>query len=323
MFPRTSNWSIIWLMKIVPAISISILSCLILALLVEGVFVPPVLAPSLDTVVLGAQTGSETSENSNTYTLLYLPSIDDSSIEAKSYLVFDQNSGAPLALRSPNSPLPIASLTKLMTGYLVNKYGNLSEQFTVPEKSVFTVSPVLGLPAGETVKVSDLFSSMIVGSANDAALILAAYLEQKQNQPITELMNQEASSLGMRDTHFSNPLGFDSETNYSTAQDLKILVQAILSYQTFSDLDRLQTYSFTAESGKTYTITATNKLLAGDSEIHAVKTGFTNEAQGAMITSIHHSTGSFVIIVLGSDQREQDTKILKTQIIKTYYSGNP
>ncbi len=308
--------------RIVKRTALAVVSFSILALLVGGVFVPPALAPSLDNTVLGAQTGAEATENSSTFTLLNVPKIDDSKVSAKSYLVFDQNSGAPLALRASNSSLPIASVTKLMTGYLVNRYGRMSDSFTVPEKAVFNISPVLGLPAGEKVLVSDLFNSMIVGSANDAALILAAYLEDLKGQSVDELMNAEADKLGMTDTHFSNPLGFDSETNYSTAQDLKRLVQAVLSYDTFSNLDRLQTYSFETTSGNLYRVSATNKLLAGDSEIHAVKTGFTDLAGGAMITSIHHTSGTFVIIVLGSDNREQDTKLLKQEIIGSFYSGN-
>ncbi len=324
MFPVPSNCSIIqvmkfWLLKI-SRISLMSAILIIIALVVRGFFASPVLAPVSDSAVLGV-TDSEIPDNSSTFSLADFPAIDDSTVSAKSYLVFDQTSGAPLAVRSSNSPVPIASLTKLMTGYLVNKYGSLNDTFVIPEKSVFNVNPVLGLSKDEKVKVLDLFNSMLVGSANDAALSLAAYLEDKKQMPMAELMNAEAKALQMTDSHFSNALGFDSETNYSTAHDLKILLKAISTYKSFTEVDRLQSYSFTSETGKSYEVAATNKLLAGDSEIHAVKTGFTNEAQGAMITSIHHSSGNFIIIVLGSQNREQDTKTLKTEIIKTFYSN--
>ncbi len=322
MFPDRLNYPIIRLMKRLtrlPRLIIFVFLLLILAVAFKVFFASPVFAPELHNELLG--TGDNAAEHSTTFNLNNLPAIDDSKVTAKSYLIYDKNTDRLLAIRSPNASVAIASLTKLMTGYLVNKYGNMSDVALITTKQEFNVNPVLGLKAGDKVLVKDLFNSMIVGSANDAALTLGYYLQDKQRTSVQTLMNTEALKLGMNNTHFSNPIGFDSATNYSTAQDLKLLVQAISTYPTFKDLDRLQNYSFTNAEGKTFSVKATNKLLAGDPEIHAVKTGFTDQAGEAMITSIEHNGNNFIIIVLDGTNREQDTKLLKNEIIKAYYTS--
>lgn len=292
---------------------------LILAVALAGklIFASPAFAPETKNALLN----STSDDHAATFDLTDLPPINDSGVTAKSYLVYDQDSGKILAARNPNASVAIASLTKLMTGYLVNRYGNFNEEITVQQKSEFNINPVLGLKAGDKVKISDLFNSMIVGSANDAALTLGYYLEDKQHTNVLKMMNAEAAELDMNNTHFSNALGFDSDTNYSTAADLKLLVTAIGKYTSFSNLDRLQSYSFTNSTGKKFSVTATNKLIAVDPEIHAVKTGFTDEAGEAMITSIQHNEANFIIIVLDGTNREADTRLLKSEIIKTFYTA--
>ncbi|MDQ3018531.1 MAG: serine hydrolase [bacterium] len=247
--------------------------------------------------------------------------INDQAIQAKSYIVYDKDTGKVLASRASDTSLPIASITKLMTGYLVHVYGSLDDSVTVQPKNELSVSPTLGVIRGDSIQIEDLFKSMIIGSANDAALTLGSYIETKTGKKIDEAMNEEAEKLGMVNTRFNNALGFDSETNYSTADDIRLLLAAIHKYPVFELIDRELSYSFTSNTGRSYSVRATNKLLSRDPEIHAVKTGFTNEAQGAMITSIVHKNGKFIVIVLGSQNRESDTILLKNRIIKTFYTA--
>jgi D-alanyl-D-alanine carboxypeptidase len=240
-------------------------------------------------------------------------------LRAKSFLVYDIDSNSQLSGQNETFALPIASLTKLMTGYVVYQHLTLSlETITVAANDPLDISPVLGVQVGDHIKAIDLFDSMLIGSANDAAQTLGNYVGRKLNLPFKDLMNQEAVALGMEDSHFSNPVGFDSETNYSTAADLKLLVNAVQQYQAFALVGRERSYSFTSADGNKYYVKATNKLLAGDPEISAIKTGFTDEAQGAMITEINHDGHKFIIIVLGSADREGDTVRLKQAIINSY-----
>ncbi len=278
-------------------------------------FTRPTLAPDfgLDSSKFNTE---PTPEGDNTFSSeLLLPGIGED-VKADSYLVFNEKDGRIWAGKNQDTPVAIASLTKLMTAYVTQKYGRLTDLWAIPSNVKTDIRPVLGLQVGDRVFVKDLVNSMLIGSANDAASTLGAYISSLKNKPAIELMNQEAKNLGMTSTHYENPIGFDSEQNYSTARDLRLLLLTIRALPLFTDIDRQQSYSFTSETGQTYSVKATNTLLASDPEIHAIKTGYTDEAKGAMITAIHHNDSRFIIIVLGSPQREADTKLLKSQIIK-------
>ncbi len=284
------------------------------------VFTRPLLAPeSGDNSLKNASNLNAELENSTFQTNNdeLLPQGIGEGVQANSFLVYDELTGTTLAAHNPNAPVAIASLTKLMTAYTVQKYGQLDDEWVIASTSKIGVRPVLGLETGDKVVVKDLVDAMLVGSANDAASSLGEYLQSATKQPAIKTMNQEAKQLGMTSTNYENPIGFDSEQNYSTAADLKKLLVVIRPIKLFTDIDRKQSYSFTSELGKTYSVKATNTLLAGDEEIHAVKTGYTNEAQGAMITAIVHNDKRFIIIVLNSPDREGDTKLLKSQVLKT------
>lgn len=243
-------------------------------------------------------------------------------IDAKSYIAFDVITGDILAVKAPSTPVSIASLTKLMTGYLALKHGLLDEVITLTEQNPVTVSPALGLKAGDRIKGVDLFNAMIVGSANDAAQALGEILEQKNRTPIAEQMTAEANSLGMNNTRFANALGFDSDKNYSTAADLKLLVQAVEGMKPFTDLKNKTGYGFVSESGQSYYIKATNRLVGKKLGIEAIKTGYTDEAKGAMATSFLLGDRRIAIIVLNSKQREADTLKIKEQLSQQFTTNS-
>ncbi len=276
----------------------------------------PMLAPGFNPGVLGIKSADDKSSDQG---MIFSPEnigkIGEG-VKADSFLVFNESSGQEIAAKNPNTPLAIASITKLMTAYVVQKYGNLDDIWAITPASTNEISPILKLKIGDRVKVQNLIDSMLVGSANDAAAALGQYLTTIKNRSIIDYMNDEAKTLGMSSTHYENPIGFDSEQNYSTATDLKLLLTAIRPLTLFSSLDREQSYNFTSENGNQYFIKATNTLISTDPEIHAIKTGFTDEAGGAMITAIYHANKKFVIIVLGSTNREDDTELLKKQVIQ-------
>lgn len=294
-----------------------LLVALIATLIGIFLFTKPILAPGYQ------KDGPNVNINENKEITEGTYSVNDSQkeigkdVEADSYLIFDEVSGQTIAERKPDTPLAIASITKLMTALVTEKFGDLDSSWAINNESTSDVRPVLGLTVGDKVKVSDLINSMLIGSANDAAAALGSYVESVTKKPMTELMNSQAKNLGMKSTHYENPIGWDSEQNYSTANDLKLLLDEIRPMTLFSSLDRKLSYSFTSETGKGYSVKATNTLLSSDPDIHAIKTGYTDEAKGAMITAIHKNNIKFVIIVLGSPDRESDTLLLKSQVLKS------
>ncbi len=275
-------------------------------------FTQPTQAPSMDLISNSSELKNPTE---NTYIKIESDSKIGEGVIADSYLIYDENSKKTIVSKNPHTPVAIASLTKLMTAYVVVTQGSLTDEWAIASSHLTDIRPILGLASGDRVLIKDLVDATLVGSANDAAKALGAYLTSIKQQTAVEIMNQTAKSLGMESTHYENTIGFDSEQNYSTAEDLKLLVEKVRENAMFSDLDRKQSYSFTSQTGKQYYIKATNSLLATDPEIHAIKTGFTDEAKGAMITAINHENKKFVIIVLGSENRESDTKLLKQQVI--------
>lgn len=242
--------------------------------------------------------------------------IDEKNLSAKSISVFDLGSGTDIYSKNQNQELPIASLTKLMTALVVYRNAKLDENSIILEADRVSISPALGLIAGDTVKLQDLFNAMLVGSDNDAALALANYVERKTSRKFVTLMNEMAQKLSMKTTRFSNPLGFDSSYNFSSAQDLKLLVKETQQYTAFTSLSRTSRFTFKGNLGYTYKTTTTNKLITKYKDVFAVKTGFTENAGGSMITKVEKDGHRIILIVISSDNREQDTLLLRNQVLE-------
>lgn len=244
---------------------------------------------------------------------------DFSAISAKSFLAYDLSGGQILAEKNGSQKLPIASLTKLITALVAYDNLDLNSYVAVTVHDVLDVSPSLGLSPGDQAKVLDLLNAMLVGSANDAAWALANHIAQATGKNFVSLMNEKAVQLQMDDSNFSNPLGFDSINNYSTAQDLKKAVDQTQQLAVFTQLGRKESYSFRGMSGKLYDVVATNKLVSEYPDIEAVKTGHTIAAQDSMISKVTAKDGrKIIVIVLGSVNREKDTLKLKDEIFKAY-----
>lgn len=244
--------------------------------------------------------------------------IDFTNTSASSVLIYDDTSGKVLAEKNVNSSHKIASLTKLMTGLVAYDVLDLEDYLTVEKNDILNVSPNLNLRIGDKIKTYDLFKAMLIGSCNDAALMLANHSSKKAGVAFENMMNKKASFLGMTSTHFSNPMGFDSSANFSTARDLRLLVTEAQKQSIFSTDGRQFGYSFISALGNKYHTTASNKLIKLDDEISNIKTGFTDQAGGAMISRATRDGNSVIIIVIGSDNRDADTGLLKEQIFSKF-----
>jgi D-alanyl-D-alanine carboxypeptidase len=246
---------------------------------------------------------------------------DTSPISAKSFLVFDLTNGQILLEKNPDQKLAIASLTKLLTAFVVYQNSDLNQNFTISAKDTINVKPNLGLRIGDSVKTLDLFNAMLIGSCNDSALALADYTSNLSKTSFVDLMNRQAANLGMANSRFSNPVGFDSDNNYSTANDIKNLITATQSLAAFKTLGRRTSYEFTGTSGRSYSTVATNKLLKDNLDIEAIKTGFTKIAGGSMASKLDIAGHEIIILVLGSQNRESDTLKLKSAIVTSFRWG--
>ncbi|HMQ01575.1 MAG TPA: serine hydrolase [Candidatus Doudnabacteria bacterium] len=274
----------------------------------------PALAPTANIKILGASTSEqEILQNFKSFEVATDNSIN--SVRAASFLIQDLDSNQLIGAHHPDTSLPVASLTKLMTVWTALQYADMDEVVTVNHSAYETVSPSLGLLVGDEVKLSDLIYACLIGSSNDAARTIADYIGTKMNLPFSELMNQQAAQLGMKNSRFSNAMGFDSVVNYSSARDLSLLVKALTETGVFEQTWQAGNYRFTGKLGRIYQTTATNKLLNTYPDLRAIKTGFTNTALGSMITVVTTGTSRTLIIVIGSPDREGDTLQLRAKIL--------
>jgi D-alanyl-D-alanine carboxypeptidase len=283
------------------------------------------IADTIEPKVLGAVTetpsfvrGPELSEKS---IIQQVSPVSLNKISAQSFLVFDLDSGQELLSKNENLALSIASLTKLMTALVAYENSDLNSDFKVGYDDVLNISPSLGLKPNDTVKSLDVFNTMLVGSSNDAALAISHFVEQSSNRKFVELMNEKAKTLGMLNTSFANPLGFDSKDNFSTSEDLKKLISFTQNLSVFTDLGRREFYKFTGNFNQVYYAKATNQLIKNHPDILAIKTGYTNFAGGAMATKFIKNGHKIIILVLDSQDREGDTLKIKSLVETNFQFG--
>jgi D-alanyl-D-alanine carboxypeptidase (penicillin-binding protein 5/6) len=216
---------------------------------------------------------------------------------ASAGIVMDARSGQTLLSKHPNAERSIASTTKLMTALLTLESGKLRDTFTAPPYDAAPAESQIHLRTGERMKVHDLLTALLLESANDAAADLAVGISGSRAAFVAK-MNARARQLGLRHTHYANPIGLDSPQNYSTAHDLATLARKLLTNPRFARIvDRPQA---TLRSGDhPRTIHNRNLLVGRYPFVDGVKTGHTNHAGYILVGAAHGHGGRVVSVVLG------------------------
>lgn len=242
---------------------------------------------------------------------------DPLSVSAKSVLAYDIESGKTLIDRNSSQKLAIASLTKLMTSIVAMEDPGFADAVVIGPADHTSIAPVLSIRNGDKVMPLDLVKSMLVGSANDAALTIGNHFPDKGT--FVEKMNAKAKELGMSDTHFDNPVGFDSPDNYSTAADLQKLVEYALKVLPYDQIWQSANYSFKSVEGHVYSIRNSNDLVFKNNYIHSIKTGYTPAALENMIVEAENPEGKKIVaLVLGSSDRDTNTKKVVDYIFQNF-----
>lgn len=233
-----------------------------------------------------------------------LSSIQLPEIKAVAYLVQDLQSGQILAQANADQKIEPASLTKVMTAYLV--FQALENKKITPDQTTKTSEHAwrqagsrMFLELGKPVSVQDLMHGLVVQLANDAAVSLAELLAGSEAE-FVELMNAEAKRLGMTNTHFDNATGLSSQTHLTTVKDLAILSNALIR-------DFPQYYKIYSTKSFTYnTITQQNRnlLLFRDDNIDGLAAGYTNSGGYNLIASSKRDGRRVLSIVAGAASAE-------------------
>lgn len=241
-------------------------------------------------------------------------------IESPSAILMDLKTGKVLYEKNINQKMYPASLTKVMTAILALENCELDEVATVSYDAVMSISSgyvTANLQIGEEVTVEQLLSVLLIGSANDAAVVLAEHISGSVEE-FADLMNEKAKELGCTSTNFLNPYGAHSENHYSSAYDLAIIAKYAMQNETFRTLVSTTSYKLPITNKyekEDRLFTTTNALLIVNNNTRAdnyyykyatgIKTGFTTPAKNCLIASANKGNLELLTVVLGADQNDE------------------
>jgi serine-type D-Ala-D-Ala carboxypeptidase (penicillin-binding protein 5/6) len=232
-------------------------------------------------------------------------------VTARSAIVIEPSSGDVVFAVDPDRRRPIASTTKLMTAYVALQEVALSDVFKAPRYKAGPFETKIGLRKGERMKVSDLLRAMLLPSANDAAATVAVGVSGSRQSFVAD-MNRHAAELGLRHTHYANPIGLDQKGNYSSARDLAHL--AIKLRANAFARETMNRLSATLHTGdRPRTVVNRNLALRAAAWVNGVKTGHTAGAGWVLVGSGTREEVSMVAVVLGEpgeSARVRDTLAL-------------
>ena len=239
-------------------------------------------------------------------------------IEATAYFLMDAASGAVLAEHNADVQLPPASLTKMMTAYvLANEMEagrvHKDDMVVVSENAwsqnpIFAGSSLMWIEPGKDVSIEDLERGIVISSGNDATVAVAEHLAGSE-AVFAEMMNTQAQAIGMKNSYFVNSHGLPDPSHVVTARDLAILAQAMITrfpehYAIYKERD------FTYNNIKQYN---RNSLLGEDPSVDGLKTGHTAEAGYCLVASAERNGMRLISVVMGTKSttaRKNETRSL-------------
>lgn len=233
-------------------------------------------------------------------------------VAASSYILMDARSGRVIVEENSDERLPPASLTKMMTAYIVERELDeqriaMADQVPVSVNAWKTGGSRMFVQEGTEVSVEKLLKGVIIQSGNDASVALAEFIAGSEDA-FADIMNQQAQQIGMANSRFQNATGLPEENHYSSAEDLARLAQAIIS-------DYPDRYSVYSEKYFTYNDIRQpnrNSLLWRDPSVDGLKTGHTEAAGYCLVASADRNDMRLIAVVMGtSSERARAQEVQK------------
>ena len=230
-------------------------------------------------------------------------------VAAKNFILVDANSGHVMAEKDADAKIEPASITKLMTAYVIYKElesGSMSmdDVVTISEKAWRMGGSRMYVEVDKKVSVHDLMKGLIIQSGNDATVALAEHVAGTE-QAFVDLMNQYAGKLGMTGTYFANSTGWPAEGHLTTARDIAKLALAVIQefpghYAWYKE--KVFTYNNIKQYNR-------NKLLWSDASVDGIKTGHTESAGYCLVASAVRSDMRLISVVLGTDSEKSRASV--------------
>jgi len=220
-----------------------------------------------------------------------------------SYILKETGASTVLMSKDTDRPVSPASLTKILTCTLAIESGRLDQDVFITKESTIVEPSKAGFKPGEKIKLIDLVKAAMVNSSNDAAFAIAIYLSGNV-ESFVAAMNSKAKMIGMKNSRFTNPAGFDKGIytgNTSTAGDLMRLTEYAVKNPVFNDIARLEKAVFSEETThRIYSLKTHNKLLDKYPYAVGIKTGFTTKAGCCLIARAIKNNRDVILVMLNA-----------------------
>jgi D-alanyl-D-alanine carboxypeptidase len=249
--------------------------------------------------------------------IVYMPLLNkdvrDIHVNSKAFIIYDPDARVIIAGKNEHFRFSPASSAKIMTAIIILEEYKLDQVLTASGVDQIEGSE-MKLEEGEAMTVENLLFGLMLPSGNDAAYVMAANYNGGVNKFI-ERMNDTAKTLKLENTKFVDPSGY-SDNNYTTAFDLARLASYALKNDKFREIVSTKNKTVSDVTGSiTHDLNNLNELL-GVEGVTGIKTGFTEEAGGVLVSSIEREGKTYVVVVLNSPDRFQDTKNIIINALK-------
>jgi D-alanyl-D-alanine carboxypeptidase (penicillin-binding protein 5/6) len=280
------------------------------------------LASTLSLGSVAPATNFSTFDDSSLLSVAPIPSqraeyVAPAEVSARAAISVDLGSQTIMFQKNPDLKVPIASLTKLMTAYIILDEEDPNALVTVSANAAATQGSTMGLVSGETISVRNLLFGLLINSGNDAAVALAEYNTGSESNFVKK-MNLKADALGLEQSQFSNSTGLDIGEAYSTPRDLALLSSYLLQDDTVREIVNLKSAEVQSVDGRVHQLQNTNTLL-GEMGIKGLKTGKTPAAGECLISLAEGQNGhEILLVILGSSSRFNDTRVIVDWINRAF-----
>lgn len=260
-------------------------------------------------IILSSFSFADTKPNNELFLIRQKPMLS-----VNHYTLYDPETDTVLAALNQNEEVPIASLTKLMSMYVVSDslskhFINLDDKIKISKKSASITGSRMFVNQGSLVSVNDLIDGIIITSGNDSTIALSEHIGGNEDS-FVGIMNDYAKQLNMKNSHFMNSTGLDDPNHYSSSYDIALLSSHIIK-DFPNDFYRYKQKYFTYNKIKQHN---RNKLLWQNENIDGLKTGFTSKAGYCLAaTSAEADNNRLIAVVLGAkneQQRSEDAQAL-------------
>lgn len=240
--------------------------------------------------------------------------MEDLAPNSKSAILIEVSTGKVLYSKNVEEKLPPASMTKVMSMLLIMEAVDegrisLDDEVIISDNAASMGGSQIFLQAGEKYKVNELLKGIAVASGNDAVVAMAEKIGGSI-EGFVNMMNDKAEKLGLKNTHFDNPHGLDSENHYTSAEDMSKMALELLKHEKILEFTSIYEDYLTKNDGSSIWLVNTNRLIRFYEGVDGLKTGFTNTAGYCITTTAKRGDMRLLSVVMNaetSDLRSKDT----------------